>query len=127
VRAGHYGRSLPTAFRAAGLVDVHCDVGAHLMRAAESAPINAPVLRRTRERALELGLASAAEFDKVLAELDDPGSGLWTYSPILVATRGRRPHAPVAAQTHFRGATAAAKQGGGSPGKAEPLSRNDVA
>jgi hypothetical protein len=102
----HYGRSLPAAFRAAGLVDVRSDVGTHLMRAAESAPITAPVLRRTRERALELGLASAAEFDKVLAEFDDPGSDLWTYSPILVATRGRRPRTPVAAR---------------------PLSRNHVA
>ena len=33
----------------------------------------------------------------------------------------------VAAQTHFRGASAAAKQGGGSPGKAQPLSRSLVA
>jgi bifunctional ADP-heptose synthase (sugar kinase/adenylyltransferase) len=33
----------------------------------------------------------------------------------------------VAAQTHVRGAIAAAKQGGGSPGRAEPPSRNRVA
>jgi hypothetical protein len=51
--------AVPATFQAAGLVDVRSDVGTHLMRAAESAPITAPVLRRTRERALELGLASA--------------------------------------------------------------------
>jgi hypothetical protein len=34
---------------------------------------------------------------------------------------------PGKAQTHFRGATAAAKQGEGSPGKAQPPSRNEMA
>jgi drug/metabolite transporter (DMT)-like permease len=41
---------------------------------------------------------------------------------IAVRIRLDRPATPGSGQTHFRGAAAAAKQGGGSPGKAEPRS-----
>jgi SAM-dependent methyltransferase len=85
-----YGRRLPGTFRSAGLVDVHVD--GHLEVAtggSEASQVLRANLEQAREELVRRDRLSAAEVDRFLATLDDPGFSC--LMPVLFTGRGRRP------------------------------------
>jgi hypothetical protein len=89
-----YSAGVPAALRAVGLDDVDAEGRVVVRRAADSAPVVAPVLGRLRAQIVEGGLATAAEVDEAIALLDGRAPDLSVFLPVTMSARGRRPTAP---------------------------------
>jgi SAM-dependent methyltransferase len=88
--ATDYGRCLPLAFRAAGLVDVGAEGRVHVgLGGTPAAAWWQLVLAKLGPPIVGTGLLSAAEFDDVIRVCDDDGFSF--LFPTLVTTWGRRP------------------------------------
>jgi SAM-dependent methyltransferase len=92
------GSGLRDLLVGAGLVDL--DVHGYLRQApiAELAPIFRPPLEGLRDALVASGRVTAEEVDAALAAFEPPPAGMRqtaTYTPVLVAARGRRPSNPV--------------------------------
>lgn len=85
-----YGRSLPLAFRAAGLVDVGAEGRVHVALAGTPAAAWWQMsIARLREPLLRIGGLSEAEVDEAMAACDD--DGYCSFYPAIVTAWGRRP------------------------------------
>jgi SAM-dependent methyltransferase len=88
-----HGRKLPAALGSVGLVDIGVDGRVIPQRADEVARYAVPVFERLKDRILDTGIATEAEYDHVMETLLDGASSQWLLSPILFAARGRRSRA----------------------------------
>jgi SAM-dependent methyltransferase len=88
-----HGRKLPAALASVGLVDIGSDGRVVPQRADDLARYAIPVFDRLKDRILDTGMATVAEFDHVMDTLLDGAVAQWLLSPILVAARGRRSRA----------------------------------
>lgn len=85
------GLKLPGMLRAAGLVDVEAEGRCnHAHGASPGVESLALLLEQLREPLVGGGLVTAEEVDEAIAECR-VDNGRWGYSPLLVATWGRKP------------------------------------
>lgn len=85
-----FGRTLPSALREAGLVDVHAEGRLTVMESGEEGSMMLILLLEQLQGPLtQSGLLSAEDFERAMADAKTPGAD--GYPPLMVAAWGRRP------------------------------------